>query len=211
MLSVASDHRERLKALADTEGKVMHPASLAREVSKFIRDEDLVTFDGGHTSFWSNDFTSANLPATRFHEPGMAHLGFGLPWALALSKACPDRRVFCITGDGAFGFTIQELDTARRNGLNVIVVVHNNEAWGVIRFAQEMKGFEFGTALNDTDYAAIARGFGCHGERISRVDEVLPALERAAAANLPAVIDARVLFEPHPMLPVFGKSTSPGK
>ena len=66
----------------------------------------------------------------------MCQLGFGLPYALALQLEYPDRLVVNITGDGSFGFTIQELDTARRNRLPVVTIVHNNAAWGIIRAGQ---------------------------------------------------------------------------
>lgn len=76
---------------------------------------------GGHTTFWSNDFTPVHDVHTRFHEPGMSHLGFGLPFALALKLLHPDKAFINITGDGSFGFTLQELDTARRSGLPAVL------------------------------------------------------------------------------------------
>lgn len=210
--SLAAEYRRHIAELACS-GAVnkgeMHPAQLARAVGEFIRPDDFVTFDGGHTSFWSNSLTPAAMPGTRFNEPGMAHLGFGLPAAIALARCYPQRRCYCITGDGAFGFTLQELDTARRYQANVITIIHNNQAWGVIRAGQLAGGFELGTELSGTDYAAIARAFGCHGERIDRVEQVEPALWRAVQSGLPAVIDARVGFVPHPMLGTFGASTVP--
>lgn len=194
-------------ALADIDGQ-MHPGALAQGIARHIRSDDLVTFDGGHTSFWSNEFTPALSPSTRFHEPGMSHLGFGLPAALAMARAHPDRRVFCLTGDGAFGFTLQELDTARRYGLKVITVIHNNASWGVIRAAQRKNGFEIGTDLEGTDYAAIARAFGCHGERLERAEDLDAVMARALAAETSVVIDAQVAWAPHPMFPTFGRSTA---
>lgn len=194
-------------SLDPVEGR-MHPGALARAVARHIGPDDLVTFDGGHTSFWSNEFTPALSPATRFHEPGMSHLGFGLPAALGMARAEPGRRVFCLTGDGAFGFTLQELDTARRLGLKVVTVIHNNASWGVIRAAQAKQGFEIGTALEGTDYAAIARGFGCHGETVERLEDLDAAMVRALAAPTSAVIDARVAWVPHPMFATFGRSTA---
>ncbi len=202
------DYVGKLDALADTKGPIAHPASLAREIGRFIQPDDFVAFDGGHTSFWSNDFTPVLEPGRKFHEPGMAHLGFGLPWAIALALRYPRQRSFCVTGDGAFGFTLQELDTARRNGAKVVTIIHNNSAWGVIEFAQKLQGFDFGTDLAGTDYAAIARGFGCYGRRIETVPELSGALEEALAFNGPAVIDARVCFVPHPIMPIFARSTA---
>ena len=140
-------------------------------------------YDGGHTTFWSNDLTPALEPRTRFHDPGMAHLGFGLPYALALQAAHPGRPVVNVTGDGAFGFTLAELDTARRLGLPVVTVIHDNAAWGVIRFGQERAGFELDTALEGTDYAAVARAFGCHGERVTELGE---SDRRSTARSRPA-------------------------
>jgi acetolactate synthase-1/2/3 large subunit len=166
----------------------------------------MVVFDGGHTTFWSNDYTPVHQVRTRFHEPGMSHLGFGLPYAMAIQTQHPDRVVVQITGDGSFGFTLNELDTARRYRLPVLTIVHNNAAWGIIRAGQQNAlGFELGTSLADTDYAAIARGFGCHGEVVTTPEDVAPAIQRALASGLPAVLDCRTRFVPHPAMPLFGR------
>ena len=75
---------------------------------------------------------------------------------MSLQLQHPDRAVINITGDGAFGFTLQELDTARRHGLPVLNVIHNNAAWGIIQAGQRAQlGFELGTSLADTDYAPL--------------------------------------------------------
>ena len=206
-----ASYRGRLVASADQPqtSDQMHPAAFAREVGAFIGETGLAAFDGGHTTFWSNEFTPTTAPRTRFHDPGMAHLGYGLPFALALQHAFPAERVYNVTGDGAFGFTVQELDTARREGLNIINVVHNNAAWGVIGFAQRKQfDFCFGAGLGGTDYSAIARAFGCFGERVSRLEDVRPALQRSLDSGRPAVIEGMVSFEPHPMMSVFGRSTA---
>jgi acetolactate synthase-1/2/3 large subunit len=185
-------------------GELMHPAQLARALGEAIPGDALVVYDGAHTSFWSNDLTPVSAPRTRFHDPGSGHLGFGVPYAHALALLEPGRPVIEITGDGAFGFSVAELDTAVRLGLRVVHVIHDNQAWGVISFSQRRLGFSLGTDLPGTDYAAIARGFGAHGERVDTLDEVGPALARALAAPGPSVIDARVSFVPHPGLPRFG-------
>lgn len=204
------EYRDRLRLLADQQSAVMHPATLAQEFASFLPDDALVTFDGGHTTFWSNDFAPAAAPRTRFNEPGMSQLGFGLPWALTLKLLHPQCPVFNVTGDGAFGFTAQELDTARRYELPIINVIHNNAAWGIIKFAYNKAGFDAGTNLTDTDYAAIARGYGGYGEIVTQAAEIKPALKRAVESGLPAVIDCRVSFEPHPGMPHFGRMSNAG-
>lgn len=194
-----------LARASEREGDVMHPAALALALGRALPADALVVFDGGHTTFWSNDCTPVAEPRTRFHDPGMCQLGFGLPFALGLQRLHPERPVVNITGDGSFGFTLQELDTARRERLPVISVIHNNAAWGVIRAGQR-KGldFEFGTSLEGTDYAAIARGFGCFAQTVTQPDELEQALQRSLASGLPAVLDCRTVFEPHPCMPAFG-------
>jgi thiamine pyrophosphate-dependent acetolactate synthase large subunit-like protein len=200
-------YRAQLRALgieADDPARPMHPAQLARALGDAIAPEALVVYDGAHTSFWSNDLTPVAQPRTRFHDPGSGHLGFGVPYAHALALLEPGRPVIDITGDGAFGFSVAELDTAVRYGLAVVHVIHDNQAWGVIRHSQARLRFELGTGLQGTDYAAIARGFGAHGERVGRPEDVAPALARALATGGPAVIDCRTEFVPHPGLPRFG-------
>ena len=204
---VRATYMARIEQMArDDDDAVMHPAALALAIGRALPRDALVVYDGGHTSFWSNDCTPVHDIRTRFHDPGMSHLGFGLPYALALQLAHPGRPVLQITGDGSFGFTLQELDTARREKLPVVSIIHNNAAWGIIRAGQRNQlDFELGTSLADTDYAAIARGFGCHGETLERAGDIGPALQRAIDSGLPAVIDCRTRFVPHPAMPAFGR------
>ena len=200
-------YEQRLATLAhEPPSDVMHPAALARAIGEALPRDAIAIYDGGHTTFWSNDLTPAHAPRTRFHDPGMAQLGFGLPYALALQLQHPRHPVFNITGDGAFGFTLQELDTARRYSLPVINVIHNNAAWGIIRAGQKAQlDFELGTSLAETDYAAIARGFGCFGETVRQPSEVAPTIARARESGLPAVLDCQTRFVPHPCMPAFGR------
>lgn len=203
---------QRRKELANTVVTPIHPAALAHHVGQLLPHDCRVVFDGGHTSFWSNEYTPVHAPRTCFHEPGMCHLGFGLPAALAIKAAFPDQLVVNITGDGAFGFTLNELDTARRYGLPVVTIVHNNEAWGVIQMGQKKTlGFEFAARLEGSDYAAIARGFGCYGERVERLADLAAAFGRACRSGLPAVLDCRTAFVPHPMVSAFASMNRAGQ
>ncbi len=202
--AVRARYERKLAIMAADTEQTMHPAALAQAIAHALPPDALAVYDGGHTTFWSNDFTPVREVRTRFHEPGMSHLGYGLPAAIALQSQSPGRVVVNITGDGAFGFTLNELDTARRHRLPVVTVVHNNAAWGVIRMGQKAGlDFEYGTALEDTDYAAIARGFGCHGEVVTRAGDFAAAFARAVASGLPAVIDCRTRFLPHPAVGQF--------
>jgi len=194
---VAEGRAHRAALTADRDAP-LHPGVLADEVGRALPDDALVVFDGGHTTFWSTDLTPALAPRTRFHDPGMSHLGFGTAAAIGLQVVHPDRPVVVITGDGALGFSVAELDTLRREGLPVVHVIHDNAQWGVIRLGQAKHGFELGTSLEGTDLVAVATAFGCHAECVERAEDVAPALARALASGRPAVLDCVVRFEPHP-------------
>ena len=163
----------------------------------------MVAFDGGHTTFWSNDLTPALVPRTRFHDPGMAHLGFGLPYAIALQAAFPGRTVVNVTGDGAFGFALR----GARHGAPEPAARGDGDprqrCLGGDSLRPAARGLELDTALTGTDYAAVAQAFGCHGESVTDVEQIRPALDRAVASGLSAVLDVRVRFVPHPALARF--------
>ena len=180
---------------------------LAKEVGEFLSEKDyLVAIDGGNVLLWAFPYIHAQRPRQRFFFAGGGHLGCGQPFANALKLAHPERPVVNFCGDGAFGMTIAELDTAVRHKLSVVNVVNNDGGWGMCKTGQL---FLYGPEACDgvdqdfgpLDYAAIARGFGAYGERVESVAEIRPALERAFASGGPAVLD--VLVQPVPQ-PMFG-------
>ena len=95
-------------------------------------------------------------------------LGVGVPFAIAAALALPDRQVISVNGDGAFGINAMEIDTAVRHGAKAVFIVSNNAAWNIERLDQEMNygGRVVGTTLRHSDYAAMARALGAHGERV---------------------------------------------
>ncbi|HJL54171.1 MAG TPA: thiamine pyrophosphate-dependent enzyme, partial [Arenicellales bacterium] len=102
--------------------------------------------------------------------------------------------------DGAFGCTIQELETAARYQLNIVVVVFNDSYWGMYKpFGEMLENPNFGTKLTKVDFAKVAEGFGCHGQSVTGIDELPDAFKRAMDAGKPAVIDVEVEYTPHPM------------
>lgn len=107
-----------------------------------------------------------------------------------------------VTGDGSFGFHLQELDTMVHHGLPIVTVVLNNEIWGMSLHGQQiMYGSDYNaiSLLGGRNYAEIARGFGAHAERVTAFADLRPALERAFAAGRAAVVD--VLTDPEVVSP----------
>ena len=179
--------------------KGLHPGWLAREVARFADDQGAGTFvsDGGDSVLWGIAFSKAHRPGTNlFIGSAMGTLGIGLPFALAARAARPDEPVFLFTGDGAFGLSAIELDTAARHRLPVVTVVVNNGGWGDVRHEQRMwygEEADQGAVLSTMRYDLLADGVGGHGERVTDPADVRPALERAlkaAGEGVPAVIDA---------------------
>ena len=181
---------------------------LAKEVGDHLAGKDaMVTVDGGSTLLWAFSYLRAYEPRRRFFFAGGGHLGTGQPFANALKLANPNSLVVNFCGDGGFGMTLQELDTAVRHGLPVLNIINNDGGWGMCKAGQFIlygpeacNGIDqdFGTL----DYAAIAQGFGAYGERVERVEDIRPAIDRALGSGRPAVLDVRVQPVPHPMFGV---------
>ena len=171
---------------------LMHPNRLLAALRDALPADAVVVADGG--DFLS--FARVGLPASTYLDPGpLGCIGVGTPFGIAASLACPDRVVVVATGDGAFGFNAMEIDTAVRHGAPVLIVVANNGSWAIeVRDQIESHGRVVGTKLQFSDYAAMARGFGLHAERVERADDLPAAIERALA-HRPALLDVLVTPE----------------
>lgn len=205
---LVATHQQFLKGLEPMLGGDSGPitqARLAKEVGEFLADKDaMVTIDGGMTLHWAFTYIHAYQPQRRFFCAGGGHLGAGQPFANAFKLAFPDRPVVNFCGDGGFGLTLQELDTAVRHNLAVVHVINNDSGWGMCKAGQLALYGENALVGIDQDfapldYAAIAGGFGCYAERVESPSEIKPALERAFQSGKPAVLDVRVQLVPHPM------------
>ncbi|AWN49603.1 acetolactate synthase [Methylobacterium terrae] len=168
------------------DGRV-HPAAIFAAIRQVAAPDYIAVADGGDLL----SFARVGLEARTYLDAGaFGCLGVGVPYATAASLAHPDRQVICVTGDGAFGINAMEIDTAVRHGAKPVIIVSNNAAWNIERYDQEFNygGRVVGTLLADSDYAAMARALGAHGERVERPEDLAPAIARALA-NAPALID----------------------
>jgi acetolactate synthase-1/2/3 large subunit len=168
------------------DGKV-HPAAIFDAIKQVADPNYIAIADGGDLL----SFARVGLAASTYMDAGaFGCLGVSVPYAAAAALAFPGRQVIAITGDGAFGINAMEIDTAVRHGAKCVVIVSNNAAWNIERYDQEYNygGRVVGTTLRHSDYAAMARGLGAHGERVEKAEDLVPALKRALA-NAPALID----------------------
>jgi len=181
----------------------IHPYHLAHAVNKAAGPNAIMVVDGGETSAWM-DMAAVISHGRHWMSHGyLGCLGVGMPFAIAAKVAHPDRQVICVMGDGSVGLNFAEFDTMVRHGLNVVTVVNNDKQWGMSVHAQELRrgaGRAVGTKLAPTRYDLAAAAFGCHGEFVERPEELLPALARALACNLPACVN--VMTDPSVIAPI---------
>lgn len=190
--------------VAQTEGGI-HPYHAAKAIMEAAGPEAAYAFDGGEASSWAGDLVRVSGPGRVQGHGYLGCLGIGPGFAIGLAKAFPGRRVLHLTGDGAMGFHVQEFDTMVRHGLPIVTVVFNNQVWGMsIHGQQIMYGANYSviSQLPGSNYASIAAGFGCHAERVLRIEDLPGAMERAFAAGKPALVE--VMTDPavvHPVTP----------
>jgi acetolactate synthase-1/2/3 large subunit len=194
----------------------LHPYHGVREVLHSLEPEATFVVDGGELSAW----VAMSLHEARPHRAmGCGYLGYlGITPGLAIGAqvAEPDRRVVLFIGDGGMGFHIQEFETMVRHGLPIVTVVVNNACWGMSLHGQDLllgEGEEIITRLPDTDYDRVAAAFGAFGERVSRFEDIGPAVKQALASGRPACINLAVSGEiVHPVTPMLvgGIGAGPG-
>ena len=184
--------QELAAAVEDTSRRPMLTGQILTVCNDFFEDDAIFVMDGGNTTLWAIHYHLARRPRSVIYSMNYGHLGTGLPYSIGAKLACPDKQVYCVTGDSAFGFNIQELETAVRNDLPVIVLVAVDGAYGMEKSAQQRQfGREapwFGHDHAPVRYDQVGTAMGCHGEFVEAVDDLRPALERAAASGKPAVI-----------------------
>jgi acetolactate synthase-1/2/3 large subunit len=168
------------------DGKI-HPMAIFDAIKAHADKDYIAIADGGDLL----SFARIGLEASTYMDAGaFGCLGVGVPFAVAASLAFPGRQVISVNGDGAFGLNAMEIDTAVRHGATPVWIVSNNAAWNIERFDQDTNygGRVVGTTLQHADYAAMARAFGAHGERVEDPADLPAAIERAIA-NAPALVD----------------------
>src|SRR5215212_2972882 len=171
----------------------MHPQTLLAAVNEFIDGDTIVVADGGDIL----SFARAALRAETYLDPGaLGCLGVGVPFAVSAALIFPDRRVIAVIGDGSFGLSAIEIDTAVRSGARAVFVVANNGAWGIERNDQLVgyNGNLVGVDLPGCRYDLVAQGLGAYAERIERPEDLTGAIERALE-NAPALLDVAVTKE----------------
>ena len=189
-----ADWRKAFEDKLNSDAVPIRPERICKEVMAALPANGVVVSDTGHAGMWTSQFIDL--------EPGQRYircagsLGWGLPGAIGVKCALPDRPVLCFTGDGGMYYHMTELDTALRYGINLVVLVNNNRALSQEfpslnrNYDGKMHGksdelWRFG----DYNFAKVAEAMGCGGIRVEQPGEIRGALEKAFAMNKPCVVE----------------------
>ncbi len=169
------------------------PQHLVKVVRGVMPDDGIIALDNGVYKIWFARNYPARLPNTVLLDNALASMGAGLPSAMAAKIVHPDRRVLAICGDGGFMMNSQDMETAVRLGLDLVVLVLNDSAYGMIRWKQAEMGLQdFGLQFNNPDFVKYAESYGATGHRIARTNELAPTLENAFSTGGVHLIDLPV-------------------
>ena len=191
--------------------KPINMGRLIQELNVGMPGNSILVADGGFAAHWTGLLYDTKLAGRHYiADRGLASIGYGVPGGIGAALAAPDAPVVAVTGDGGFNMTLGELETARRSGANLIVVVVNNAASGYVKALQHaMYGGNYQSSdLVELNYAKIAEAMGCQGVRVEDPAEIAPALQLALGErDRPTVIDVIVTRNPAEMLPAADSRT----
>src|SRR5215213_3851170 len=156
------------------------PQRIVHDVRQVIPPDGIVALDNGMYKIWFARNYRTSVANTLLLDNALATMGAGLPSAIAAALIHPDRRVLAVCGDGGFMMNSQELETAVRLKLNLVVLVLEDRAYGMIRWKQEVDEFpDFGLEFGNPDFVAYAKSYGAKGARVGKVSELSTMLESA--------------------------------
>ena len=209
--------RATLDAVLENRGAPMITAHVPAVCRRVFDDDAVVVFDGGNSAVWGQSFTELRVANTQLSTAHFGHLGAGVGQALGAAVARPDKQVYCMLGDGAMGFQMQEVETAVRHGLRVVFLVCADRQWGMVKINQKFslepvkQTFKralgpnhdqtINTDLGEIHWDRLAEAMGAYGERVSEPAQLEPALRRAIAAERCAVLHCDVHANAHLLAP----------
>ncbi|WP_448133694.1 acetolactate synthase large subunit [Stenotrophomonas rhizophila] len=183
----------RLNDRAEEDRFPVTPQRLVHDVRQAMPEDGIVCLDNGMYKIWFARNYRTHVANTLLLDNALATMGAGLPSAMMASMLFPKRRVLAVCGDGGFMMNSQEMETAVRLGLNLVVIVLNDSAYGMIRWKQAVDGFEdFGMRFGNPDFVRYAEAYGAKGSRITAVEQLVPTIEAALAGGGVHLLDVPI-------------------
>lgn len=184
-------NREKLAAqesVLNTDQSPIHPARLCREIRDFMDRDAVLAVDGNLTLNMGRQIIPTYAPGHRLNCGPFGCLGVAVPFGIGAKIAKPNTQVIVFTGDGSFGLNAMEMHTAVKHNTPIIAIVNNNSGWDHLE--RDPKANHPGGFIgHKVRYDQMAASLGCYGEMVERPEDIRPALQRAAASGLPAVIN----------------------
>jgi acetolactate synthase-1/2/3 large subunit len=178
--------------ILEWQGPGIHPAHAFAVIGAVFGPDVVYTVDGGNTSLWAHNALPPTRPRSYHSILELGMLGTGIPSAIGAKLGAPDREVVCVTGDGAAGFNVMELQTAARENVDVTVIVFAEGSWTMEEINElQLYGTTFGTAQGEIRWDVIAQGLGCHGEYVDRIEDLDGALRRSREHSGPSLVCVR--------------------
>jgi acetolactate synthase-1/2/3 large subunit len=170
-----------------------HPQEIVRSVREVLGPEDIVTLDNGIYKLWFSRLYPTFRPNTFLLDNALATMGAGLPAGIAAKMLHPEKKVLAVCGDGGFMMNSQELLTALRYRVPIVVLLLNDNAYGFVQWKQKNLNLpDFGMDLNNPDFARFAQSFGAHGVRVERGEILSRALEAAFSSKTVALVECPI-------------------
>ena len=160
-------------------------------IRPFLDDDCLFLIDGGNVGQWAHQTLADRYPGNWLTCGASGVIGWGIPGAIAAKLEYPDRAIILLSGDGAIGFALTELETAVRQNTPFVAVVADDRAWGIVAGGQRRRYGPEGVVasrLGPVAYDVVAEGFGALGIRVERPDEIGPAIARGLASGRPTLV-----------------------
>ena len=188
------DFRRQCIASADKFPPGTNGRDVTLAVGDVLTDETVLLVDGGNIGQWFHQLLLDRLPGHWVTCGASGVVGWGLPGALAARALYPDRPVILLSGDGAFTFTVAELECAARQGLRFVAVVADDQRWGISASGQTRNyGEPLFSTLGPSRLDQVAEGFGCRGMRVEKKEDLVPALREALSADRPTVVHVPIV------------------
>ena len=175
---------ERIAAGSTEERFPATPQRIVADVRRVMPEDGIVALDNGMYKIWFARNYRSRVSNTVLLDNALATMGAGLPSAMMAALLHPGRRVLAVCGDGGFMMNSQEVETAVRIGLDLVVLILQDDAYGMIRWKQAVDGFEdYGLTFGNPDFVKYAEAYGATGWRIEATDDLVPTLNAAFEAG----------------------------
>jgi acetolactate synthase-1/2/3 large subunit len=184
LLSLRAEILARIGDRAEESRYPLTPQRIVHDVRQVMPEDGIVCLDNGMYKIWFARNYRTRVANTLLLDNALATMGAGLPSAIMAAALYPTRRVLAVCGDGGFMMNSQELETATRLRLNLVVLILQDNAFGMIRWKQAVDGFtDYGMTFGDPDFVAYAKAYGAKGSRVESADGLAPTLEAAFAGG----------------------------